>query len=317
MMKPLNFLKKYLLNKIKTRYYRIYILPTKMGFYFLSIILILFVISLSYGNALAYSSTFIFVSVVMTSAIHTHFNLKNVQVIAAGGNEMVQETDPLQLKVTLGHKNRATKYDLSVLSEKAEVRSVTKLDLDERKDVLVTFKNLPRGKYRYKRITLSTMFPFGLFYSWTYANQADEFYIYPKLEGDRKLPATREIEGDMGHSNAQGFSEFEEHVKHTQGMPYNHIDWKLYAKDKGLFIKKFSREMAQAYFFNLDVINDEELEKELSQITKWIFQINENHEYWSIHMNGEDMPPATGQDHLDSCLKKMASYKKEEQVIAI
>ena len=44
-----------------------------------------------------------------------------------------------------------------------------------------------RGRYRYKRMTLTTRFPFGLFRSWRNYKVSGTVHIYPSLEGKPAL----------------------------------------------------------------------------------------------------------------------------------
>lgn len=288
-----------------------------MGTYFLSIVFILFVISLAYGNALAYSCTFIFVSVVMTSATHTHFNLKNIRVLSFSNPRVASESDQYKLELILVHDNRSKKFDITALSENAEIKGIDKISNNERKLIYICLNNLKRGSYFFNRVTLTTKFPFGLFYSWTYANVESQFYISPSFTGKLKLPMKSFEDDRAGISKSIGLEEFSEHQKHVKGMPYNHIDWKLYAKDKGFYVKTFERDSSSYYYFSIKNLSELDEELALNQLASWIKVANKNKEYWVLDLGNVVTKPDTGDSFFNECLISLAKYNKEEVEIAL
>ena len=290
-----------------------------MGIYFLGITFILFVISLSYGNALAYTCTFIFVSIIMTSATYTHFNLKNIRVQSMTGAQNIFEDEPFRLNVSVSHQDRKKKYDITIRSTSSysEVVGIESIQKSEPKDLVLINKSLKRGQYFFSRVTLTTSFPFGLFYSWTYANKMNKFFVYPARIGGLPLPEKKIFNESEGSSKNSGFSDFREHVKHEQGMPYNHVDWKLYAKGKGMYLKTFESQASSHYHFSLKQVANLPIESRLSQIAVWMLQANQSRAYWGLDLNGELTQTATGDDHLKTCLKMLAEYRTEEQEIVL
>jgi hypothetical protein len=253
----------------------------------------------------------------MTSATHTHFNLKNIRVLSFSCPRVVSASDDFNIELILAHENRNKKFDITALSENALIEGIDNISKKERKSIKIQLKKLRRGSYFFNRVTLTTKFPFGLFYSWTYADTQSLFHIGPSFNGKLKLPEKSYEDDQVGTDKSLGFAEFKEHQKHTQGMPYNHIDWKLYAKDRGLYVKNFERESASCYYFSISDLTNLEQEEAINQLATWIKTANENREYWTLALDSLVTRVGTGDEFFNECLISLAKYKTEEKEIAL
>jgi uncharacterized protein (DUF58 family) len=257
----------------------------------------------------------------MTSATHTHFNLKNVRVLSFSGQKVIPENEHYQLNLNIAHENRTKKFDLTAKYEHAEITGIDRISINERKTIIIKFNKLKRGWYRFNRITLMTTFPFGLFYSWTYVDCAVQFFVCPESIGELPLPEKRIEDDNVGIDKELGFSEFNEHKKHTNGMPYNRVDWKLYAKEKGMYVKNFEREQSSCSFFSLEYLSIQfpklDLEQALGQLATWMKLSNESGGYWVLGLKEYQSYAGTGDLFLKECLIILAKYQRNEVELVI
>ena len=177
-------------EKLLRSHDKIFIIPTRYGFYFISIVFVLFLISLSYGHSLAYTTTFIFVSLVMTSAHFTNFNLAGVEVMALHIPDEVYAGESFECRVTLRNTSRKTRFDIEVTLGEVGESQPESIESGETKTIVLKVKGLRRGQVSIKRLRLATTFPFGLFYAWKFWLHKKDFVVYPKQLNERlSLPS--------------------------------------------------------------------------------------------------------------------------------
>lgn len=276
---------------LSKRYHRIYILPTQFGSYFILVIFILFLMSLSYGHSLAITGTFLFVSIVVMSTFYTNYNLSGIRFKA---NEKSKTYRPLSLfkgeDLVLKFKNLSKKprpdlrFDLEVkrgqsLYKISGFKSFTKVQ--DHKVVFKTIyqnRSLKRGVYKIQSLKVSSHFPFGLFGAWSYLQLKDrkenlEFFLYPEPikppdtrraylisdldnESDKK-GADQKLGEDLYEnlSNREVGDHFFEHRLHKESEGLRRVDWKMYARTHELYIKNYSSDDQEEIPLNERILN--------------------------------------------------------------
>ncbi|MBT5093793.1 MAG: DUF58 domain-containing protein, partial [Halobacteriovoraceae bacterium] len=289
-------------RKIILKNERIYILPTTLGFYFLAIIFVLFVISLSYAHSLAFTTTFIFVSIVMTSAIYTHYNLANVKLLALKGPEGCFEGEDYSLVLTLENIGRGIKFDLlAKLDGQVSFKGVS-LESQSKNDIILSLVGLKRGSYKIERITLTTSFPFGIFFSWVHIPVTKNFFIYPARGQAQHLPLLDIAREGNWTRYVKGKDEFLEHKKFENTDSWADVDWKAYARGKGLWTKCYSANPNLGYQIIFEQINGENFEIKLQNTCESLLSSATGNKYFSLKLPHYQNEYANGPEHLAICL---------------
>lgn len=240
---------------------RIYILPTRVGLYFSAVIFILFIISFSYGHSLAYSASFILVSVLVISLPYTNYNLNHLKV-DFGKSHFIHEAEGSPLELRLHNLGGRERYALEVeltFRGKSKIfhKSVTANDIGAQSSekVQVFLSEVKMGHYQSVIVKLKSSFPFGLFYSWTYFESDLDLWVFPKKveygEGVQIRPISfHELEKKNGEKTSSGESarlgehdDFSRHVPFEVGHSQGRVDWKLFARSSELYIKEFEGEL--------------------------------------------------------------------------
>ena len=147
---------------------RVYILPTRAGAAFATLVFVMLVAGLNYTNSIALLITFLMAGFGMIAMHLTHRNLVGVSLNAvACVDAFVGEHGRLLLTL----ENAA---DTARLALDCEVAGSARVAIDlpprsaARADLSVALER--RGRLTLDRIRLSTAFPFGLFRAWTYVH---------------------------------------------------------------------------------------------------------------------------------------------------
>lgn len=291
-------------NKL-TKDGRIYIFLTVSGGYFCSLIFILFLISLSYANSLAYLCSFLFLSVVWISCVVTNFNLHGLEFIRLRTEEVYFETEPVI--VELDFKNTGTKprFDIEGSLNDAESEFISEIDAGESKSLRLELKNKKVGIYQLKKLDLCTSFPFGLFRSWKPYKIEKEIFIVPHPKF-KALPLEQvEETGERGMKTDQQNDEFKTHKKYST-EEVGRIDWKIYARRGELLLKEFEGEVSQSYEFKDQQLGALPLKEKLSHLTYWLIEAEKRGAYYALEIEGEVIGSGTGGNHLNKCLRLVA-----------
>ncbi len=279
---------------------------------FIVIIFVLFLISLSYGHSLAFSSTFIFVSVVMTSTIFTHFNLKDVELLRAWIPDLIEEEKPFSIEARIHNTTGKKKYDLKISKGKTHSKDSLHLEGGQSAEIKLNLAGLPRGRYRMKSLSLRTTFPFGIFYSWSYGEVEKEFIVHPKVIVGNDL---RKFMMGETHEESEimvkGDNDFEGHSKYQEGEPINRINWKVFGRTRQLLKKEFVSPIEREVIVTKKMIEHLELEEGLSLLAGIIFQADQMGWRFGIDWEGHLISPDRGRDHLVRCLHYLGAINKE------
>lgn len=311
-MKLIDSSRKFLSRRLQTRYGQVYILPTGQGVNFIVIIFVLFLISLSYGHSLAFSSTFIFVAVVMTSTIFTHFNLKDVELLRAWIPDVIEAHRPFKIEARLQNTTGKKKFDLKIAKAKNYSSDSLQLNPGESGDIKLDFNGLPRGRYRIKTLALRTTFPFGIFYSWSYGKVAREFVVHPKVtEGDDLRKFMMGETHEESEIMVKGDNDFEGHSKYQSGDPINRLDWKVFGRTRQLLKKEFVSPVEREVMVSEKLIQHLPEEEGLSLLAGIIHQVDQLGWRYGIDWHGHIIAPERGRDQYVRCLQFLGEINRE------
>ncbi len=294
---------------------RIYIIPTRFGFYFLLSVLILFIISLTYAHPLALISTFFFLSLIIISAVFTHFNIKDVELNKCIIHPLILN----EIKFSISNHSKSKKYDIKITmgKDKKFFSNITDIDVRENKYIMCKY-NLARGKYKLNRVYINTTYPFGIFYAWKFYNVDKSFYVYPKERGNISLPTLIDDdyyrEKDSGNVSSKiGNEDFIGHRNYQRGDSWHLVDWKAYARYDQLLYKIFSNYSFDAKVeLSYDKLSFLDRESRLQQLSKWLFYAHLKGLSFKLIMPNQDHAKwGRGENFLIYNLKKLAEFEVE------
>lgn len=296
---------------------KIFILPTREGLNFLLIGVVLFVIALVYSHNLAFSAAAVFMSIIMISAFFTNSNLSKMEV--RGVRTLGGESGKAELKVAIFNRSRHQRFDLEC--SLAGFSSLPmNLESGEGGTSTITLKG-DRGRYLYKRVTLSTRFPFGLFRAWRNYKISGTVYIYPSPKGSLPLPRASG-EGVKGETPSpveidSGSEEFFGHQRHREEDSLYRLDWKAYARERGLWSKVFKDPASPRFYFDYEGVRLKEREEKLSQMADWIDKAESMGAFYKIRLDGMGLPEewGRGEKYFRDCMEALADQKSEERIL--
>ena len=290
---------------------RVFIFPTRYGFFFAFSLLAFLAASINYDLALGFVLTFFLASAGLVGMLHTFRNQVHLRLrphkadpVFAGSraafeitlnNQRVDERAAIWLKT----RHSAAAVDVPPESSHAMVLAVP----TER-----------RGWLAAPRITIDTRYPLGLFRAWSYWQPDLQCLVYPAPASSRlDFPAAPNGNGE-GVPHGAGTDDFVGLREYRPGDSPRHIAWKAAARSLAtgapLPAKAFGGNAAAEITFDLDDFAAAmELEARLSQLTRWVLDADAMHLVYALKLGSRILEPGAGEAHRMACLKALALHQ--------
>lgn len=283
----------------------IYILPTQYGLMFGGLLLLLLIGSINYANSPAYLLTFLLGGLFVQAMYSTWRNLKGIAIRFVGAEPVFTGEEAslsLRLEPELGDKRWAIQLSLaggstSVL-DLAEGGSATALHLPTRK----------RGWAEAGRITLESRYPLGLFRAWGYAQTGARVLVFPRPLSGREPLGSPEQQGSLLGDKGRGTDDFAGHRSYQAGDPPKHLNWKLFAAERGLYTKEFGGDRVELVWLDFSELLEANTEIRLGILTGLVVQADDAGLNYGLRLPGVEIAPARGSAHRLDCLTALALF---------
>ena len=291
---------------------RIFIIPTKQGFTLCFVLVLMLLGDINYNLSLGYVLTFLLTMMAVMSMLHAFRNLAHLE-ICAGRAEAVFSGETAQFVFRFNNRSKLSRYQLCLFktgeSFWASGQPTIQFDAPARQDTEVVFP-LPatqRGWLQTGRLALYTEFPLGLFYSWSYLHFDTRCLIYPKPLNDAPLPFGSSPDG-TGKRSVAGDEDFAGLRKYIAGDALPRIDWKAYARERGLQVKQFSTPLGEELWLDFSDAPDRSEEEKLARMTRWVLDAEAQGMRYGLRMPDGELPSNNGIAHRDECLRRIALF---------
>lgn len=285
---------------------RVYIIPTRQGLAFAVLLFVMLLGSMNYNNSLGFLTTFILTGMSVVTIFYTNRNILNLSV-STGPVTAVFAGEILSIPIHFHNQDYAARYAVQAhfTGEKANTLDIAS---NSTSSMELHRTTTYRGEYPVGRLVIDSIFPFGLFRCWSYAETTDTYLVYPQPSDERHLPETLS-NGEGAHIQAgydpQDFSGLK---SYTPGDRFHRIHWPSYAKTGSLHIKQFTSNQAQEIWLDWSMCHSHDIEYRLSQLCRWILIAHQQNLAYGLRLPGISVPPARGEDHLHSCLAQLAKF---------
>jgi uncharacterized protein (DUF58 family) len=291
------------LNRKKT-----YILPTRYGYLFIVLLIVMLIGSANYNNNLGFLLTFLLSSMCVISLYYTSNNIKGIQIVSARA-EPVFAGDPAIFELTF-MVTGADRPSVNVtLSNQQEIEPIT-LFFHEDNQIRRSKISSNRGILKPGSITISTDYPFGIFRSWSTIHVNLNCYVYPK-------PIFSSTEFDTGSSqhngatnlNRSGADDFQGLVEYQPGDSLQHVSWKKLSAGQGLFTKKFDGLSGNNIKIDWLTLPTLDPETKLSIMCGMILKAHRMNLEYELRLPGTTIEQASGNQHKNRCLKSLSLFQ--------
>lgn len=279
----------------------------------LALVLVLMLLGdINYNLSLGYILTFVLTMMAVMSMLHAFRNLAHLE-IRAGHAEAVFSGETAHFLLHFNNRSKWSRYQLYLVktgeSFWATHPSPLSFDVPARQECEVAFSlsAVQRGWLQTGRLTLYSEFPLGLFHAWSYLHFDTRCLVYPKPLSEAPLPFGHAPDG-MGKRTMAGDEDFAGLRKYTVGDALPRIDWKAYARERGLQVKQFSTQMGEELWLDYADTPDRSEEEKLSRMTRWVVDAETQGLHYGLRLPDGELPSSNGIAHRDECLRRLALF---------
>lgn len=293
--------------------HRIYILPTRSWMILGAVLAAMWYSAISQSNSVAYLLMFFLASLVMVSAIHTHFALAGLAV-RVGRIEPVFAGETVGVPLEVVNATRRTKYALQVapngrVFKEAFYASLGRLEPAGSQDANLTIPVEKRGWFRLGRVALTTVYPLGFFRAWRYEPSEADCLVYPVPAGRLPLPFAPVLAADAVEGVGAGGDDFSGVRPYQTGESQRHMDWRAVSRGQPLLVKQFSGTGSRRVWLDYaETAVLTGLEARLSQLCRWVVDAEAQGYAYGLRLPGFEAEPSRGPRHRHRCLGALALF---------
>ncbi|MCF6300924.1 MAG: DUF58 domain-containing protein [Proteobacteria bacterium] len=284
---------------------RIYVLPSKVGLFFVFIWLVMLLASLNFNNNMSLMLVFLLFGLSQVVMLRTFFNLKDLMLNSVEAQAVFCGEDA---KFVL---NLTAKQDRFNIFTKEETVGECFVDVqaDKSAKIKISKPTQTRGWQKMTGVKLSTRFPLGLFTVWVYLIPKAKVLVYPRPESPTPVfPLLGGIEGDR-KKQAKG-DDISGIREYRAGDPVRDIAWKKTAQSDKVLLKEYLSQQAEQLIFDYAELGLSHTEKKLSRLTAWVVQAEKLGLNFQLILPGYSSEMSSGSKHVNDCLIKLALFNQ-------
>lgn len=284
---------------------RIYILPTRYGLIFAALLFLMLLGAVNYGNNPAHLLTFLLAGLASNAIYLTWRNLHGLRLVCQGAPAVFAD-EPGQFLVELDMDERE-RPAIQLMFEDSEA---VLLDLQAgsgRHARTLTLEGMPRGLQRLGRLVISTQYPLGLFRAWCYLECDRPVLVYPR-PGEPWTPTGGEGEDTLSGEFGSGNDDFMGLRGYRPGDQPSQIDWKSYARDRGLNTRMFSGQATAPVWIDWQQAPGLDTESRISALARAIIDAEAGGRRYGLKTPEGVFQPASGPAHRHQCLRHLALF---------
>ena len=185
---------------------RIFIFPTRTGFFFLFTLLVMLVAAINYQNNMSFALTFLLSNLFVIAVLHTFANLSGLTVTAVRASPVFAGQHS-EFEVLLSRANTRQYFALHLKWPGGEGATVNLADSDE-VHVKLYIETSERGWHNPGRLLIESVYPLGLLRSWTWVDLDVHALVYPRPLASGPLPGVATDKPDGSAVPVPGTDDF-------------------------------------------------------------------------------------------------------------
>jgi uncharacterized protein (DUF58 family) len=265
----------------------------------------------SQNSPAVYLLLFALTAVFLVSIPHTLINLAGVRVALESAQPAFAGQE-VSLPVEISNSSRATRHgiELALSGSRRDRERIDYIPADKAARVTLRFPARRRGEHKVGVLRLTSAYPLGFIRVLKTFPSAQTYIVYPKPEGDARLPSDRTpIPRSRPQMEIGEGDDFAGVRAYVPGESQRHIDWKAVARGQPLMTKQFAGETEGVVHLDFSALRFASFEKRLSQLALWVIEAERARRPYGVRLPGTEIPPAVGQVHFHQCLRALSLFQ--------
>lgn len=287
--------------------HRIYIVPTRFGYGYGLLLVVMLLAAMNYSNSMAFALTFLLAGLGLLGMHHTHANLLNLR-LRSGRVLPVFVGEEARFEVWVDNPTPSARYTLAIGWPDEPPASHVDAPAGGSAAATLPLRARKRGWLRAPRFAVATEFPLGLLHAWTWIELDMNTVVYPQPASAGRPPPDAPGEFGLSASERPGVDEFVGLRAYAPGDVPRSIHWKSFAKLDLPQVKRFGETVARERVLDFSLLPDLDTESRLSQLTRWVLDADRSREPYALVLPGLRIDAGLGDRHREACLRALALY---------
>ncbi len=289
---------------------RIYILPTRFGYAYALMLLVMLLWSINYNNNLGFVLTFLLAALGVMAMWQAHANLLGLRIHPPHA-EPVFAGQTARLIFWVDNPSSQVRYDLTLESNSAA--SQADLSAQGGAELSLDLPARHRGWLGAGRVRVHTTFPMGLFRAWSWVEFQPSCLVYPRPGGHRPLPQPALAAAAERGLAGTGGEDFNGLRAYRPGDSPRHVAWKAAARSDSLLVKRFSGQARPELWLDWGELEPDAPEARLAQLCRWVLLAGDQGLNYGLRLPGIDYPPDASSGQRRACLEALALHGLEDR----
>lgn len=287
----------------------LYMLPTRVGWYFGLVLIALFAIAVKYDNQAAFMMLFILASTGMVAMLYTHNNVIGLSIDSQPSKPVfLGETALFSVRVV----NSSRSHRSAVWLVCDGFHKLLDIPPNQHRQVDLKLPTMHRGYLKCAPVTLTSQYPVGIFFCWTKRFHPEQHcLVYPQPLDLTHFPDNSDNSGQrQPQEKAQAGAEDYNGMKPYQaGDRIRDVHWPSLAKTHKLVTIQHENQTSNRVnlsWFALPAHFD--TEDKLSQLCYWVVCADRDNIKYQLEMPNHTVQFNSGLAHYHKCLSVLALW---------
>ncbi len=288
---------------------RIFIFPTRSGFFFLFTLLVMLVAAINYQNNMSFALTFLLANLFVVAVLHTFANLSGLTIQAVRASPVFAGQHS-EFEVLLSRSSERQYYAIHMKWRGGDGITV---NLRERNEVHAKLfvETAQRGWHNPGRLLLESVYPLGLLRTWTWVDLDIHALVYPRPLASGPLPGVTTDKPDGSAVPVPGSDDFYGLRDYQRGDSLRHVFWKSVAKGQPLQSKQYTAYADRSVWLDWTLFEGLPAEQRLSNLCYWVLDCDRANEEYGLRLPGVVVEPDCGDSHRLLVLRHLALWGVE------
>jgi uncharacterized protein (DUF58 family) len=294
---------------------RVYIVPSRLGFFFAAVVVILLVGSINYALSLGFALTFLLAGAGIAGMVQTVRNLARLTLRAARA-EPVFAGEAARFRLVLGNAGDYDRPEILVAHRDSGAQCRIDVGAASSAEAVLAVPAQRRGWLPLGRVMLETRFPLGLFRAWSNVAPEARCLVYPRPEPGALPPPAPSASAGGARAQAQGSDDFSGLRAYQVTDSPRHVAWKSAARSdaalapgEGMLTKQFAGEAAARLWLDYGALPAAlGVEARLSRLAGWVLAAERGNALYGLRLPGLELAPGRGDAHRAACLEALALF---------
>ena len=288
---------------------KVFIFPSKAGFGYLALLVLLWLLGTNYENNLIFAFTYLLTGFFLVAMLQSFANLGGLEVRFSHADP-AYAGELVALRVVISQKGRRYRDDLNMRFPGGSREELSLLG-DEAQTTLLTRGN-HRGWLRPGRLCLESRFPLGLFRVWTHLDLDCKALVYPRPINSEITSRGGASRGDGPLTSGEGSEDFVALRDYQPGESRQRVAWKHYARGQGLHTKHYADPQDKRLWLDWDDYQGLDREARLSRLCGRLLEIHRSGDAYGLRLPGLEIEPARSEAHKTRLLRELAQFELPE-----